>query len=51
MFVIRQFGSDLFRDYKPYKKNVTIDPAKASDKDRERFSEIDEWMQGTRIQD
>lgn len=47
--VIRQFGPSLFRDYDAYRKRIREEGADGSQEEQQRFAEIDEWMQGSRI--
>jgi hypothetical protein len=49
--VIRQFGASLFRDYNLYRKRIRDDGAPGSPEEQEKFAQIDDWMQGNRIQE
>ena len=48
--VMRQFGAPLFRDYNAYQKRVRDEGAQGSEVPS-KFAQIDEWMQGNRIQE
>jgi hypothetical protein len=49
--VIQKFGASLFRDYNAYHKRVRDDGTPGTQQEQDRFEKIDEWMQGSRIQE
>jgi hypothetical protein len=49
--VIKKFGAPLFRDYNAYRKKLRDDGVQGTRQEQEKFEQIDEWMQGNRIQE
>jgi hypothetical protein len=49
--VIKQFGAPTFRDYNLYRKRIRDEGIQSSPEEQEKFGQIDEWMQGNRIQE
>jgi hypothetical protein len=47
--VMRKFGGVLFQDYKVYQKKIKGEGWTPSEEERQKFSQIDEWMQANRI--
>jgi hypothetical protein len=49
--VMKQFGAALFREYNEYRKKAADEGIPGSKQEPQEFAEIDEWMQGNRIEE